>query len=331
MSDEKQFKFDVVIGNPPYQEETAGTGRQAKPLYNLFVNQVKGMGTPIISMITPSRWFAGGIGLTKFRDEMMNDKHMVKMVDYPNAKEVFPNTSISGGVNYFVRNSDYNGECDFESVSKGKKKGLKRSLSEFPVLVRYNEAVTIIRKIEAYQEGSVSNFTSAISPYGLSTKVRGVDKKDPEHVLTLYSSKGESYISKDSVSKGTDTINTFRAMISQTSAEHAGEPSADGKFRVLTKSMRVMKPNDVCTHSYIFVGPFNTEVEATNAITYFKTKFVRFLLLQALTSIHISKSTFTFVPMQDFNQEWTDDKLYQKYGLSNEDIIFIESMVKEMN
>lgn len=98
----KKFKFDVVIGNPPYQEEKAGTGRQAKPIYNLFVQQVKQMGTSIISMITPSRWFAGGIGLNKFRDDMMNDSHMKTIVDYPNAKDVFPNTSISGGVNYFV-------------------------------------------------------------------------------------------------------------------------------------------------------------------------------------------------------------------------------------
>ena len=126
--EEKHKKFDVIIGNPPYQEEKMNTGRQAKPLYNLFVEQAKEMNPAMISMITPSRWFAGGIGLNKFRDEMMNDNHIEKIVDYPNAKEVFPNTSISGGVNYFVWNKNYSGECQFDSISQHKKSTMKRSL-----------------------------------------------------------------------------------------------------------------------------------------------------------------------------------------------------------
>ncbi|PNV56931.1 Eco57I restriction-modification methylase domain-containing protein [Limosilactobacillus fermentum] len=327
----KKFKFDVVIGNPPYQEEKAGTGRQAKPIYNLFVQQVKQMGTSIISMITPSRWFAGGIGLNKFRDDMMNDSHMKTIVDYPNAKDVFPNTSISGGVNYFVWERDYDGECDFNSVIHGRKSSMTRKLSEFPVLVRYNESVKIIRKIQKLNEDTLEQIVSAISPYGLSTSVRGIAKQDGQHPIKLNSSKGESYISSDIVKKGLDTINTYRAMVSQTSAEHAGEPSSDGKFKVLTKSMKVMEPGEVCTHSYIFIGPFNTEVESSNVIDYLKTKFVRFLLLQALTSIHISKSTFVFVPMQDFTQTWNDSSLYKKYGLNEQEQAYIDSFIKEMD
>lgn len=330
--EDKNFKFDVVIGNPPYQEEKKQAGRQAKPLYNLFIEQVKKMDTPVICMIAPSRWFAGGIGLNKFRDDMMNDHHIKKIVDYPNAKEVFQNTSISGGVNYFIRDSSYNGDCEFDSVNQGESSSMNRQLSEFPVLVRYNEAVKIIRKIqEAHQETMENGTISAISPYGLSTKVRGIAKQDEQHFLKLYSSKGESYISPGIVEKGQDTVNTFRVMISQTSAEHAGEPSSDGKYKILTKSIRVMTPGEVCTHSYIFAGPFTTKERAENVVGYLKTKFVRFLLLQALTSIHISKSTFVFVPMQDFEEAWDDAKLIKKYGLTEKEVDYINSFIKEMD
>lgn len=322
--------FDYVIGNPPYQEDKSDVGRQAKPVYNIFLNEVKRLNPDEICLITPSRWFAGGIGLDDFRNEMMSEHHLKAMVDYPNAKEVFPNTSISGGVNYFVWDKAYNGDCDFTGVLQGKKSSMTRDLSEFPVLVRYNDAVKIIRKIQQLHENTMDSIISAISPYGLATSVRGIAKPDSSHTIKLYSSKGESYISKDNISKGLDSVDTYRAMISQTSAEHAGEPSSDGKFKVLTKSMKVMEPGEVCTHSYIFAGPFNSLKEAQNVIDYFQTKFVRFLLLQALTSIHISKSTFVFVPIQDFKEAWNDAKLIRKYRLTSGDESYINSFIKEM-
>ena len=329
MKDKKKL-FDYCIGNPPYHEDKADVGRQAKPVYNIFLDEVKKIDPDGICLITPSRWFAGGIGLDSFRNEMMSEHHLKAMVDYPNAKEVFPNTSISGGVNYFVWDKKYNGDCDFTSIIQGKESSLRRDLSEFPVLVRYNDAVTIIRKIQQMHEDTMNTIVSAISPYGLTTSVRGIANPDSAHTIKLYSSKGASYISKDIINKGLDSIDTYRAMISQTSAEHAGEPSSDGKFRVLTKSMQVMEPGEVCTHSYIFAGPFNTLKEAQNVIDYLQTKFVRFLLLQALTSIHISKSTFVFVPIQDFRESWSDSKLIQKYGLTTEDENYINSFIKEM-
>lgn len=326
----KKKLFDYVIGNPPYQEDKKEVGRQAKPVYNLFMNEVKKLNPNSISLITPSRWFAGGIGLNDYRNEMMGCHQIKSMIDFPNAKEVFPNTSISGGVNYFVWKKNYQGKCDFTSVLNGKSDTMKRDLDEFPVLVRYNSAVKIIRKIQAFKEPTMDTIISPISPYALPTKVRGVNKKDEKHSIRLFSSKGISYISKNDVEKGIDTINTYRAMISQTSAEHAGEPSKDGKFRVLTSSMRVMDPGDVCTHSYIFVGPMKTREEAENILKYLQTKFVRFLILQAVTSIHISKSTFVFVPIQDFSQIWTDESLKGKYDMTDEEMSYIDSFIKEM-
>lgn len=321
--------FDYVIGNPPYQEDKKDVGRQAKPVYNLFMEEAK-KNADCVSLVTPSRWFAGGIGLDSFRNEMISDGHIKSMVDYPNAKEVFPNVSISGGVNFFVWNKNYNGDCAFTSVLNGKSNTMLRKLSEFPVLVRYNDAVRIIRKIQQKKESTMDAMISSISPYGLATSVRGVPEKDENHDVKMFSSKGASYISKLEINKGTDTINKYRVMISQTSAEHAGEPSSDGKFGVLTKSMRTLQPNEVCTHSYIFAGPVGSSNEAENVITYLKTKFTRFLLLQALTSIHISKSTFVFVPIQDFSHPWSDEILKEKYNLSDDEMGYISSFIKEM-
>ena len=336
----KEMKFDAIIGNPPYQEGTSDKSRQALPLYNLFMENVIKLTPYVVSMIMPSRWFAGGMGLNDFRTRMMNDKHISRIVDFVNAKDCFPLASISGGVCYLLWNKKHNGDCEFVSNIKGKRFSEIRSLNEFDVLVRYNEAVNILRKIKSHGAVSLASQVSPISPFGLKTNVRGVLLPSENCNILLYSSSGKSYIPRDSILKADVSLNSYKVMFSQTSAEHAGEPSSNGDYRVLTSSMTVMKPNEACTHSYLTIGNFNNEIEATNLLRYLKTKFVRVLLLQCLTSIHITWTTFKFVPLQDFTEksdiDWSksvkeiDQKLYKKYGLSKEEIDFIESKVKEM-
>lgn len=323
------MNFDAIVGNPPYQSETGSDSRQAKPIYNIFVTQAKNLSPKYMSMITPSRWFAGGMGLDDYRNEMMNDKKIKKLVDFTNAKDCFPQISISGGVSYFLRDNVEENDCEICNVHAGNTNIMSRPLNEFPVLVRYNQAVSVLRKINDFNEATLDTIISPISPFGLSTKVRGQESKDATHTVRMFSSKGESYIAISEIEKGKEVMNSYRTMISQTSAEHAGEPSADGTFRVLTKTMRVMEPGDVCTHSYIYAGEFETSQEAENLLNYLKTKFARFLILQALTSIHLSKSTFVFVPLQDFTCEWTDAKLYKKYNITNDEIEFINSLIKD--
>lgn len=328
--DVKNMRFDAIVGNPPYQEETGSESRQAKPIYHYFVLQAKALSPNYISMITPSRWFAGGMGLDSYRLEMISDKKIDKIVDFTNAKNCFPQISISGGVSYFLRSNTSSDNCEVLNIHGDKISKMIRPLDEFPILVRYNEAVSILRKVREKKENTLDTIISSISPYGLSTKVRGIEKPDSVNNVKMYSSKGCSYISSAEVEKKDSAINTYRTMVSQTSAEHAGEASKDGTFRVLTKSMTVMEPGDVCTHSYIYAGSFASKCEAVNLMYYLKGKFARFLILQALTSIHLSKSTFLFVPMQDFSKLWTDEELYAKYDLSNEEISFIDSMIKPM-
>lgn len=310
--------------------ETGSTSRQATPIYNIFVEQAKALSPHYLSMIMPSRWFAGGMGLDQFRNSMMKDNHISKIVDYVNAKDCFPQISISGGVCYFLRDAQYTGNCNFISVFQNQKTIEHRALDEFNVLVRYNQAVSIIHAISSKNEKSLEYLISSISPFGLPTKARGTTERKNISDLVLYSSAGKSYISADKVLKGNEYIKQYKVLVSQTSAEHAGEPGKDGTFRILTSSMRVLEPGEICTHSYLLAGMFATRNEAENLLCYLKTKFVRFLILQSLSSIHLTKSTFYFVPMQDFFKPWTDAELYEKYGLTDEEITFIESMIKPM-
>ena len=324
------MKFDVIIGNPPYQLETGGSGRQAKPIYQLFVNQAKKLNPTYLVMIIPSRWFAGGMGLEQFREEMLSDKRMRVIVDYSNAKDCFPSNSVSGGVNYFLWDKNYNGPCKVVNVSDRTTNETTRFLDEYPVLIRYNNALSIVRKVKKLSEPSIQRLVSSISPFGLKTSTRGDSEKQFDDDIVLYSSAGSSFIRKTDVDSKNELVDKFKVMISQTSAEHAGEPSKDGTFRVLSGSMRTLSPGEVCTHSYIVIGPMKSNKQCDNVLSYLKTKFVRFLILQALTSIHISKNTFLFVPEQDFDNEWNDEKLYTKYSLTNEEIEYIESTIKTM-
>ena len=329
------MKFDVIISNPPYQlntvsGETTNVSKQAKPIYNLFVQQAKKLNPRYISMIIPSRWFAGGLGLDAFRQEMMEDNHITNLVDYTNAKDCFPQNSISGGVCYFLRERDRTDSCVFTNIKGDVKTTEKRSLSEFPVVVRYNSAVDIIRKVRAATNDFLKDIVSPISPFAIPTKVTGVSSKSLNCNITLYTSRGVGFINKSEIKSNIQYLDKYKVMVSQIGAEHAGEPGSDGKFRVLTSSMRVMTPNEVCTNSYIVVGSFNNPDEAANLLGYLRTKFVRFMVLQAVSSIHISRTSFTFVPMQDFTKSWTDEELYLKYKLTKEEIEFIDSMVKPM-
>ena len=283
-------------------------------------------------MIIPSRWFSGGMGLDDFRSEMMNDRHITTIVDYTNSKDCFPGISVSGGVCYFLwdrENNDSN--CEFVNITNNQKDVLIRPLNEFQTLVRYNKAVSIIHKIRSKREHILDEIISSLMPFGLSTSYRGHDTKNGENDLTLFSSNGITYIDRSEIIKGNEMVDSFKILISKTGAEHAGEPGKDGKFRVIPSSIKVLSPGDVCTHSYFLIGNWNSRTIAENALSYVKTRFVRFLMLLCVSGFGLSKLVFQFVPMQDFSKPWTDEELYAKYGLTEDEIAFIESMIKPMD
>lgn len=323
------MKFDVIIGNPPYQLNTGTTTAQATPLYDKFVLQAIKLNPRYLSMIIPARWFAGGMGLDKFRESMLNDDRIRRIVDYPNAKDCFEGISIGGGVCYFLWDRDHKGSCRFTNVNNGKENTRDRDLSEFPVFVRYNEAVSIIQKVSNNMNTSISEIVSSLSPFGIGSAERGNEKQTKNSDLRLLSSRGYGFYDRAKVTQGKDYIGKWKVALSKVTSEHAGEPNKDGQFKVLSKVV-LLEPSDICTFSYFLVGHENSEQSAKNILSYLTTKFVRFLLLQAVSSINISKDKFRFIPMQDFSKAWTDAELYEKYGLTDEEIAFIESMIKPM-
>ena len=322
------MKFDVIIGNPPYQLNDGGNGASAKPIYHLFIEQAKKLNPRYLVMIIPARWYAGGKGLDDFRGVMLNDNHIKTIIDFPNPKDCFPGLNISGGVCYFVRDSHYSGDCTFCNMIGGREIVSQRKLNEFDVFVRYNEALSIIHKIKDKSNKFLSSIISSRKPFGIDSFVRGAKEKGTNELI-LHSSEGIGYIPRADVLQGLDLIDKYKVIIGKALSGHIGETDENGQVKVLAR-VDLLSPAEVCTESYLCVGRYDNAVEASNVEKYLKTKFARFLLLQALTSMNITKDKFSFVPLLDFTMEWTDEKLYAKYGLNDDEINFIESMIRPM-
>lgn len=322
------MKFDVIIGNPPYQMSTGGSGAQAIPIYDKFVETAIKLKPRFISMIIPSRWFSGGMGLSDFRKKMLNDKRIRIMVDYQNSKECFPDNSISGGVNYFLWDRDNEGECTFTSNYGNKTHVRKRSLSEFNFLIRDNIGLEIIRKIKSKDKESLEKEVTSINPFDIKTSFRG-NKDSFQNSVKVFHSKGYGYMRNDFLKNNLNLVNKYKVMLSQTTSEHAGEPSKEGNFKLFAK-LQVLNPGEVSTHSYLIIGNYEEKMYADNLSKYLKTKFARFLVLQTISSIHITKSNFMFLPKQDFSLQFDDHFLYEKYNLSLSEIDHIETLIKPM-
>lgn len=322
------MKFDVIIGNPPYHLTDGGNGPSAKPIYQEFVEKAKQLRPSYLSMIIPSRWFNGGKGLDKFRASMLSDRRVTHLVDYQNAKDCFPGISLGGGVCYFLWEKSAQRDCAVTNIISGRQTTLTRPLDQFPVFVRYNDSIDIIQKVRRAEEDSLVGELTSRNPFGLATNVRGVPNPF-RNALTLYSSQGTSYIARSQIVQGNEYIDQYKIMISRVTSEHAGEPDKTGMYKVIS-NMRLLGPGEVCTDSYILAHPTGDQGEAERFYAYLRTKFVRFLLLQALSSINLSRDAYTFVPAQDFSRAWSDQELYEKYQLEQKEIDFIESMIKPM-
>lgn len=322
----EEMKFDVIIGNPPYQMKTGGAQAQATPLYNKFVLQALNLNPHYVIMITPSRWFSGGFGLDSFRSKMLHDKRIQEIHDFPNAKDCFSDVEIKGGVSYFLWNSKYQGLCTISTHTGERTISVKeRPLLEkdCDIFIRDNEAIPILRKVQSFHEKTFDSIISCQRPFGLPTNFSDMSDTKQEESFKVYANHKIGYLPIHyQISKNQELIHQWKLFT----------PKAIGSGMMATDQVKPIlgEPNSLCTETYVAIGPFKTKEETENVCSYIKTRFFHFLLgLRKNTQDALSK-VYRFVPLQDFSKPWTDAELYKKYNLTEKEIAFIEKMIHPM-
>ncbi|MDE5740455.1 MAG: Eco57I restriction-modification methylase domain-containing protein [Bacteroidaceae bacterium] len=324
-----KMKFDVIIGNPPYQlSDGGGTGSSAIPLYHKFILQAMKLSPSYLSMIVPARWYSGGKGLDDFRNMMLNDQRIKYLVDYVDSRDCFPSVDIAGGVCYFLWCKDYSGRCCVRTIQKNRVIEAERNLNEFDIFIRENIAVQIIRKVVEKAGKMMDSVVFSRNPFGFASNDNFKSEKKAEDI-PIMTSKGFFYVPMKAIQANVSSVGKWKVIMSKASAEHAGQTDKDGRKRIVSR-VEVLPPNTICSESYLLLATFNNEEEAINLRDYVKTNFFRFLLSTILLTQNIAKDKFQFVPLQDFSHPWTDEMLYKKYGLTDEEIAFIEGMIRPM-
>ncbi|MCX6585288.1 MAG: Eco57I restriction-modification methylase domain-containing protein [Acidobacteria bacterium] len=320
------MQFDVIIGNPPYQLDDGGHGASAAPIYQLFVENALKLDPRYAVFVTPSRWMAGGKGLDKYRARMLADKRMRAIVDYPKLYEGFPGVKIRGGISYFLWDRDHNGPCGVQTIWDGKPTGpvVSRYLDAFDVLVRRNEAVPILEKIRAKKEPTLEARVSSQKPFGLRTFFHGKpDPKSLKNPVRLFGSQRVSWVNRSEIPTNEHWIDKWKVLMTRVQGTSA---AVETKF--LSKPI-IAEPGTACTESYLVAGIFDTESEAMNYASYLSTRFARFLVSLRKSTQDAPKNVYAFIPDLPLDKPWTDEMLYRRYGLTREEINFIESQVAE--
>ncbi len=335
---EEMFKmrFDVIIGNPPYQlNDGGGMGTSAIPIYDKFVLQAKKLNPRYLTMIVPARWFSGGRGLDEFRDNMLKDDRVRVIHDYINAGDCFPGVEIKGGVCYFLWDRDNKGNCKIVThdgdtiISESERPLLEKGATTF---IRYNQAISILRKVQNLKEKDFSSMISANDPFGFDVRVENSYKRiKPTYKIEAFANsvlfyyngwrkEGVGYIDKKNVKKNTAWIDKYKILI----------PKAWGIGNIRTDWINpfLVSPNSCCTETYLVIGPFDNKKVAENVISYTQTKFFHMMLSLIKITQNTMKNAYTFVPIQDFSKPWSDAELYKKYKLTKEEVDFIETMIK---
>lgn len=331
------MKFDVIIGNPPYHEEDGGAGASAKPIYNQFVNVSKEVTPTYLCVIMPSRWMAGGKGLDEFRNAMLNDKHIAELHDFMHPEDVFPNTNNRGGVCYFMRNASYDNTehkikvvTYYENYFHTTYRALK--INNLDIFVRDSQAISILDKIFNERDVvTIDNYISAAKAFGFRTFFIEDDRfnnsADKLHdAIKCYGRAGKiGYVERVEVQSHSEWIDKWKVYVPE--SNNIGTELNDDN-----QNSFVGAPGTICTETYLVVGAELdlTQEKASNLSNYLRTRFARFLLSLAKISQHGTSKTYRFIPIQDFSKSWTDAELYTKYGLTPEEIDFIESKIKSM-
>lgn len=318
------MQFDVIIGNPPYQLSTNGHGNQARPIYHQFVDQARQLDPRFLVMVTPSRWFSGGMGLGEFRQSMLTDHHMHDIVDFPKLYDGFPGVKIRGGVSYFLRDRDYKGPCRVKTMQDGVPQGpaVSRYLDEFDIFVRSNDAIPILEKVIAKHEPTLNERISSQKPFGLATNFKancalgGLNRP-----VKVFANQSTMLVDRSEILQNDNWVDEWKVLMTRIQGTSA---AVETKF--LSKPI-IAGPNEACTETYIVAGHFDNRDSAVNLAHYLGTRFLRFLVSLRKPTQDALRHVYAFVPDLPLDREWTDQMLYERYGLTDEEIAFIESQV----
>jgi site-specific DNA-methyltransferase (adenine-specific) len=334
------MQFDVIIGNPPYQLSDGGFGTSAAPIYDKFVEQAKKLDPRLLTMVIPSRWFAGGKGLDDFRAAMLKDDRLRSIDDYLSAADVFPGVGLKGGICYFLWDRDNPGLCRVTTHFKDWPQAtLSRPLLEkgTDVFIRFNEGLSILKKVVAAETGQNESLSlpedkrfdrlvSSNKPFGLRTFFQGKTVKSPGDVL-VYQNGGKGYIARSEISTGTHLIDNWKIFIG---AAAPGTGNRDTYPHKILSTPFIGEPGSICSETYLSIGPFDSKSEAESTLSYLSCRLTRLLILLHKPSQHTNRKVYTFVPTQDWTKRWTDEDLYAKYDLTESEIAFIERVVRPM-
>jgi site-specific DNA-methyltransferase (adenine-specific) len=329
------MQFDVIIGNPPYQMSGGGGGTNDSPIYHLFVRQAMRLEPKVLSMVMPSRWMAGGRGLGEFRAEFLSDRRVRTLVDYENAKDVFPTVGIGGGSCYFLWDREHPGLCECVYHRNGATIGpYTRALDEFDVFVRDKRSVDILHKVVAASEPPFEELVSGDTPFGLATNftdyARDVTPKNGQ--LRLYANLGTTRVrgamARKVISKNLHLIDVWKLFLPV--AGSGRERERNGVDLVLGPPL-LGEPGSVCTQTYLVAGPLNSKAEAQSVESYLRTRLARFLVSLRKPAQHVFRSMYRWVPVQSWDRTWTDTALYKKYGITSDERAFIDSMIRPMS
>ncbi len=327
------MQFDVIIGNPPYQMTGGGGGTNDSSIYHLFVEQATRLEPRFISMVIPSRWMAGGRGMDEFRRTMLGDRHVHTLVDYPNSAEVFPGVDLKSGVCYFLWDREHDGDCAVTLIRNQDAVGpTNRTLNEHDVFIRDERAAAILQKVLEHHEPSFELLLTGDTPFGLATNFDAFRLGNPgDGEIKVYASSNSGRrsgsMARSLITKNVHLIDAWKVL-----APKAGPGNSGGHVlpdTVLGKST-VAEPNSVCTQTWIVAGPFGSENEAEVVSRYLQTSFVKFVVSLRKVSQDAMRGVYRWVPQQDWTQDWTDEALYKKYGITGEEIAFINKMIRPM-
>jgi hypothetical protein len=349
INDNQNMKLDAIVGNPPYQVIDDGNAASdaGAPIYYKFVNISKQIRPTYISMIMPSKWMVGGRSeLSCFLHDMKEDVHLSFVKDYRNDRSIFPTAHNDGGICYFLWDGlKKTPEVDYTYVTmKGeairKNRLLKNNLSNY--IIRDARIAPILEKIFILRESlSESNrFSSVVSktrPFGLRKDIFNSPENYPNSKLSFESFDGASKVYGVKGKKGGAKRMTGYITLADVTDKYSALEKFKLFFTTTYSSDAVIPPeyikaykNELCTETFLLIGPFNSEIQMNNCASYMDTNFFRFLLFIGHGTMQVNQSVFSYIPLQDFTKPWTDEELYKKYNLTDDEISFIESMIKPM-